>query len=338
MEGTSAAASGGADDEAPPPLVETTTSVPSGCDASSVPSTSKFNTSLDSYLGSLDDNFYSSSFNDDYMQGVEKPKAPYVGDKEPLSALAAEYETGSPIIQEKIKLLGDKYAALRRTRGDGNCFYRCFMFSYLEQILVTQNKAEVERVLVTIEQCKENLRSLGYAEFTYEDFFSSFTELLESCLPGTEDSLSLNELLEKTRDQMISDCAVMFFRFIASAEIQTRAEFYRPFLSDNTIVQFCKTSVEPMGEESDNIHMIALSNALGVPIRVLCIDSTAPNPENPSFSQHDFDPSANNNLQNNGLNGIEATIVSADLSKKENSDLIVTLIYRPGHYDILYPI
>ncbi|KAJ1695081.1 hypothetical protein LUZ63_011779 [Rhynchospora breviuscula] len=338
MEGTSAAALGGADDEAPP-LVESTTSVASGCDASSVPSTSNPNPGLDSsFVSTMDDNYYSSGFNDDYMQGVEKPKAPYVGDKEPLSALAAEYETGSPIIQEKIKLLGEKYAALRRTRGDGNCFYRCFMFSYLEQILVTQNKAEVERVLVTIEQCKENLQSLGYAEFTYEDFFALFTDVLESCLPGTEDSLSLNELLEKTRDQMISDCAVMFFRFITSAEMQTRAEFYQPFLSDNIIVQFCKTSVEPMGEESDNIHMIALSNALGVPIRVLYIDSKASDPENPSLTQHDFYPSFNNNLQNNGSHGTETANVSTDLSKKENYDLIVTLLYRPGHYDILYPI
>jgi Peptidase C65 Otubain len=29
------------------------------------------------------------------------------------------------------QLLGEKYAALRRTRGDGNCFFRSFMFSYL---------------------------------------------------------------------------------------------------------------------------------------------------------------------------------------------------------------
>jgi ubiquitin thioesterase protein OTUB1 len=88
--------------------------------------------------------------------------------QEPLSSLAAEFQSGSPILQEKIKvsvclailirsywilcqydvlvccslvcsygfllvlqLLGEQYNALRRTRGDGNCFYRSFMFSYL---------------------------------------------------------------------------------------------------------------------------------------------------------------------------------------------------------------
>lgn len=36
---------------------------------------------------------------------------------------------------------------------------------------MTQNSAEVERVLVYIEQCRVDLFNLGYAEFTYEDFF-----------------------------------------------------------------------------------------------------------------------------------------------------------------------
>jgi ubiquitin thioesterase protein OTUB1 len=69
-------------------------------------------------------------------------------------------------------LLGEQYDALRRTRGDGNCFYRSFMFSYLEHILETQDKAEVERILKKIEQCKKTLADLGYIEFTFEDFFS----------------------------------------------------------------------------------------------------------------------------------------------------------------------
>jgi ubiquitin thioesterase protein OTUB1 len=276
------------------------------------------------------------------MQGIEKPMAPFVGGKEPLSALAAEFKSGSPIMQEKIKLLGEKYTALRRTRGDGNCFYRSFMFSYLEHILVTQNKAEMERVMFYIEQCKLDLLSLGYAELTFEDFFSLFTDLLESCLPGTEASLSLTDLLEKACDQMTSNCAVMFLRFVTSAAIQKRAEFFQPFvtgLCNKPVVEFCGSSVEPMGEESEEVHIIALSDALGVPIRVVHLDArSSGDPENPTAPNiHDFFPYDHNNLQNNGSNCTDAANVSTDLSKQENPAPFVTLLYRPGHYDILYP-
>ncbi|GMP23241.1 hypothetical protein CsSME_00000913 [Camellia sinensis var. sinensis] len=47
---------------------------------------------------------------DDIMQqqsairAVEAEKIPLVGDKEPLSSLAAEYQSGSPILLEKIKV------------------------------------------------------------------------------------------------------------------------------------------------------------------------------------------------------------------------------------------
>ncbi|PNT68508.1 hypothetical protein BRADI_3g41530v3 [Brachypodium distachyon] len=237
----------------------------------------------------------------------EGPQVPYVGDKEPLSALAAEFQSGSPILQEKIKLLGEQYDALRRTRGDGNCFYRSFMFSYLEHILETQDKSEVERIQKNIEQCKKTLIGLGYIEFTFEDFFSIFIEQLENVLQGHETSIG----------------------FVTSGEIQRRTEFFEPFISgltNSTVAQFCKASVEPMGEESDHVHIIALSDALGVPIRVMYLDRSSCDPGNLSVNHHDFVPAANSSEG-------DASMTSTPADEKP----YITLLYRPGHYDILYP-
>ncbi|XWS68737.1 hypothetical protein CRYUN_Cryun04dG0117400 [Craigia yunnanensis] len=194
----------------------------------------------------------------------EAKKIPFVGDKEPLSMLAAEYESGSPILLEKIKVLGQQYAAIRRTRGDGNCFFRSFMFSYLEHILESQDRAEVDRIKGNVEECRKTLESLGYADFTFEDFFALFLEQLDSVLQGNEDSISQDELI-MSRDQSISDYVVMFFRFVTSGEIRKRSQFFEPFilgLISATVEQFCKSSVEPMGEESDLVHIMALSDVL----------------------------------------------------------------------------
>ncbi|KAK8484599.1 hypothetical protein V6N11_024131 [Hibiscus sabdariffa] len=218
---------------------------------------------------------------DDIMQqqsaihAEEAKKVPFVGDKEPLSMLAAEYESGSPILLEKIKVLEQQYAAIRRTRGDGNCFFRSFMFSYLEHILESQDRAEVDRIKGNVEECRKTLQGLGYADFTFEDFFALFIEQLDCALQGNEDSISRDELILRSRDQSISDYVVMFFRFVTSGEIRKRSEFFEPFilgLTNATVEQFCKSSVEPMGEESDHVHITALSDALGVPIRVVYLD------------------------------------------------------------------
>ncbi|KAM7269416.1 hypothetical protein ACFE04_024913 [Oxalis oulophora] len=195
--------------------------------------------------------------------------------KEPLSSLAAEYESGSPILLQKIKVLSEQYAAIRRTRGDGNCFFRSFMFSYLEHVLETQDKAEVERIKGKVEECGKTLKSLGHAEFTYEDFFALFLEQLDSVIQGNEGSISHDELLARCQDESISDYGEPF---VTSGEIRKRSEFFEPFifgLTNATVEQFCKSSVDPMGEESDHVHITALSDALGVPIRVVYLDRSS---------------------------------------------------------------
>ncbi|ERN06143.1 ubiquitin thioesterase otubain-like [Amborella trichopoda] len=247
----------------------------------------------------------------------EAEKMPFVGDKEALSALAAEYESGSSILKEKIKILEEKYAAIRRTRGDGNCFFRCFLFAYLEHVLESQDKTEVAHMLNKVEECKATLLGLGYLEFTFEDFVLSFTDLLEGVIQGTEASISYDELLDRSRNASISNYVVMFFRFVTSAEIKKRADFFEPFimgLSNVTVEKFCQSSVEPMGEESDHVQIIALSDALGVPIRVVYLDNSSNGPSKLDVNHHDFIPSSTGSSSPN-----------------------VTMLYRPGHYDILYP-
>ncbi|KAK9108614.1 hypothetical protein Syun_024625 [Stephania yunnanensis] len=259
------------------------------------------------------------------IQAEEAHKLPYVGDKEPLSVLEVEYQSGSPILQKKIKTLSEGFAFVRRTRGDGNCFFRCFMFSYLEHVLELQDKTEVERMKGKVEECRKTLQNLGYVDFTFEDFFALYLDQLESVIQGTEASISQDELVTKCRDQSISDYVVMFFRFVTSGEIKKRSEFYEPFilgLSNCTVDQFCKTSVEPMGEESDHVHITALSDALGVPIRVMYLDRSSCD-SGVGVNHHDFLPGAAD-LQQGSDSGSSAV------------KPYITLLYRPGHYDILY--
>ncbi|KAI3899966.1 hypothetical protein MKW92_040457 [Papaver armeniacum] len=90
--------------------------------------------------------------------------------------------------------------------------------------------------------------------------------------------------------------------------------------------QFCQTSVEPMGEKSDHVHIMALSDALGVPIRVVYLDHCSCDAKGVSITRHDIIP----------------TVGVAQNTSKSNSDCMkpfITLLYHscPGHYDVLYP-
>lgn len=68
-----------------------------------------------------------------------------------------------------------------------------------------------------------------------------------------------------------------------------------------------------MGRESDHIHIVALTKALKVPVCVEYMDR-----EGHSCNSFNFNPN----------DEVDSATVKPDL----------TLLYRPGHYDILYPL
>ncbi|KAK4753653.1 hypothetical protein SAY87_001757 [Trapa incisa] len=284
-------------------------------------------------------------------EASESEKNPLIGDKEPLSVLEAEYQSSCPVWVKKIKFLEQKFAAIRRARGDGNCFYRCFMFSYLEHILETRDKPEVDRIKANVEESRRTLMGLGYADFTFEDIFELFLEQLECVLQGT-DSISHEELVRKCRCPSHSNsgelfkimtfmgplaltlysrffCSVvMFLRFVTAGEMRKRSEFFEPFvmgLASSNVEQFCRSSVLPMAEESDHVHIIALSSALGVPIRVVYLDRSTSDNDGATVNHHDFVPSSGDSS------------ASSSSSSSEVTEPFMVLLYRPGHYDILYP-
>ncbi|CAN6818708.1 unnamed protein product [Brassica oleracea] len=75
------------------------------------------------------------------------------------------------------------------------------------------------------------------------------SELEAMEIASSEASCSLTfyeELVNRNRDQSVSDYIVMFFWFVTAGEVRTRAEFFEPFitrLSNSTVDQFCKTSI-----------------------------------------------------------------------------------------------
>lgn len=79
-------------------------------------------------------NFYvrSCRLNDAILQNMldeSASKRPLISDSMPISALREEYENGSGSFVKQIDYLRSQgFIGVRRTRGDGDCFYRCKSF------------------------------------------------------------------------------------------------------------------------------------------------------------------------------------------------------------------
>nr|XP_002125528.1 ubiquitin thioesterase otubain-like [Ciona intestinalis] len=223
-----------------------------------------------------------------------------VGNKQEILTLKSEYSADDKQYQHKIQELSKRYTHVRKTRGDGNCFFRAFGFGYLEVLL--HNKKDYAKFKEAAAGTLKKLMSLNYPSFTVEDFYENFMSVVNSIGEGT----TLDELSNSFVDEGLSNYFVVYLRLIASCQLQLDADFYQNFIDNGkSIVEFCKTEVEPMYQESDHIHIIALTSALNASVRVAYLDRGGN-----QLAFHDF---------------------------PEDTEPTLHILYKPGHYDILYP-
>ena len=279
---------------------------------------------------------------------------PLVGEREPLSALEEEYAAGAGVFLTKIAALKTSYGAIRRTRGDGNCFYRAFLFAYLENLILEIDETERDRMVKNLQSLETSLKEAGYGEIVIETPMDTLVGMLQK-VASPIDPLSIETLEENIRAEDVSNYIIFLLRMITASEVRRRAEFFAPFilgLNDMDPEEFCRKCVDPMGEEADHVHLVALTDALQVPIRVVYLDRSLNIGDGMDGGGGGEDSSAgddNNNNNNKGrgesnISGSGTTVVKVDMhdfipeSCPPGSVPRVHVLYRPGHYDIRYSI
>jgi len=224
-----------------------------------------------------------------------------VSARHPIKQLEVDF-VSDEVFKSKIVKIGETYSEFRRTRPDGNCFFRAVGFRLFE--LMLESLDEFSKVKKAVEGSKDEMVKLGMPEFTVEDFFDNFMDTLER-LAGDE-KMKLEELEETFNNEGLSNYLVVFLRLLTSKQLQVEGEFYQNFMEGGrTVAEFCSTEVEPMYRESDHIHIIGLTAAAGICVRVVYLDRGTGDIPVP----HDF---------------------------PEGSEPKIHILYRPGHYDILY--
>ncbi|ACI65070.1 predicted protein, partial [Thalassiosira pseudonana CCMP1335] len=245
----------------------------------------------------------------------------------PIDALVAQYSSSSGGddstttkndggFLQSANLLSQQYTHLRRIRGDGNCYYRAFLYSLSEDN--SKDDGEFERIKQLVSDSLLWVCKFGYDEITVDMFYEELVDLLEFI-----ESHASSQLHSKLNEEnATSDYCTWFMRVMTAAQMKSNPDRYLPFLfaDDNAmsgslgvggmidIPTFCTREVEPMNKECGMVQVAALAECFGVRVAIEYMDGRR-----------------------------VATHVFGE-SEEEGSDeaSTLTLLYRPGHYDILY--
>ncbi|KDQ54548.1 hypothetical protein JAAARDRAFT_397855 [Jaapia argillacea MUCL 33604] len=249
------------------------------------------------------------------------PDRPLIDQLKHIAVLRSEYEHGTPAFLQQIDYLRSQgYNGIRRTRGDGDCFYRSLAFAFVERLMNSEEEElefSVMSAISTLESVLPMLEAAGFQKLVYEDFYETFVSIIKQIVePDRLDHSNLTPalLLEAFQSPEVSNSVVVFLRLLTSAQIRTDPDSYADFLFNPELGEpmapreFCESFVEAVGKEADHVQMTALSRALNVNFSVAYLDGRSKD------GTVDF--------------------VQFDSGNDYGSEPMV-LLYRPGHYDIL---
>lgn len=275
------------------------------------------------YLASDDELAHLQKLSSDFEPEVE---GPLVGDRQSSAAITTQYATADPVFQVKTAALPSKYAYFRTCRGDGHCGWRAIAFTYFEALIRTADPDKFQDEEARLNSLGNLLEQIGYVRDIWIDFADSAFELLRTLANSLRnlDGGAADLLLQAFNDQqghagIESIGIITYFKLLASAWVQTHADDFRHFVPMGDVKAYCANNIEPHQSEIDNIGIAALADALvkpaGYGLEVWYLDRSPGEEINRSFYAEPLDPTSN--------------------MPNPNAHML-RLLYRPGHYDILY--
>ncbi|KAF2757311.1 cysteine proteinase [Pseudovirgaria hyperparasitica] len=187
-------------------------------------------------------------------------------------------------------------------------------FTYFETLQRLGDLGKFDEELARISSMRNLLEHSGYDRYMWEDFEA---ETLE-CLQRTRDAVSTNDdglaLLNTFNDESMSMSIITHLKLLASSWMKTHVADFEPYLDNMTVPEYCSNHLDPVQSEMDDMSLNALYSILvkpaGINLEVMYLDRSIGS----EINTHRFE-------------------VDGDVSGP-----VIHLLYRPGHYDILYRI
>ncbi|CAN6344882.1 unnamed protein product [Urochloa humidicola] len=242
----------------------------------------------------------------DFKVSPEDFKDLHVKDKRTISQAKCYFNITTSVADK----LSELYSSFRVVLGDGECFYRSFIYSYLELVLENDDYSEEDRLLSAIEEVSSGCMGL---EWLYDDFYkpcTAFRELVQKVKSWKTETRAVRRtlLLAYFGDYKETEDILTFLRVTSASWILThQAEFSAFYVVEDgmTLEQHCRAKIIKSRSYADHLAITALSHALGIPIRIFCLRT--------------------------------GTIQDMNHSVESTSIPTVSLAYTGIHYDILYP-
>lgn len=246
----------------------------------------------------------------------EIEKEPLVGPILDISYIFNEYEKSDNFLIKICDLVENRSKTqIRKIRKDGSCFYRGFIYRLAEMLIFNKDLFSHYRLFEKINKSRMIMVAAGFEELVFGSFESMFKDLLSGIQAGL---ITYENMDQSFEDKELFDYYVMYVRLVISAFIRTNISTFRTYFEhEYQLIQFCQDEIEPIDSEADEIQIVAIFQYFQIPMRIFYLDNS-PTPKVTCLSLPELEDNS------------DQSIIDTD------SKYLLQLLYKPGHYDIVY--
>ena len=242
---------------------------------------------------------------ENFLRQEVEQTTPLISEELPVSILLDDYKSNQEY-SNSVKQITDKYKYIRKVRRDGNCFYRSFIYRIFEYICIKNNKNLYDHIVKKINESKELIKRNGYDWSFIEDFHNIFYIEFHHCFNSIETSgISVRDYLDKLfSDKEKGNYLIYFIRFCIAAFLKENSFLYEVYV-DGAFENWISSEVEAIDHEADQIQIMACVNYFDIGVK---IEYLHPNKNEVMKFPED----------------------------KPEDQIFITVLFTPGHYDLLY--
>lgn len=187
-------------------------------------------------------------------------------------------------------------------KRDNNCFYYSFIHSLL--ILVKKmSDPEIQDIKIKMDELKKKILEINKCTLAFDDFYETFFDELDKSRKNeieeieTEPNVDFGEYASK-ENQEHYNYLMAFIKCVVSNYLRYNQERFKHYLSED-VETYCRRNVDIFNKDAGEIEIRALSEAIGVGIKVIHIED--------GYELH-----------------------------SGNENLFVVMLFTPGHFEPLY--
>ena len=242
---------------------------------------------------------------ENFLRQEVEQTTPLISEELPISILLDDYKSNQEY-SNSVKQITDKYKYIRKVRRDGNCFYRSFIYRIFEYICLKNNKNLYDHIVKKLNESKELIKRNGYDWSFIEDFYNIFYIEFHHCFNSIETKgISVRDYLDNLfSDKEKGNYLIYFIRFCIAAFLKENSFLYEVYV-DGAFENWVSSEVEAIDHEADQIQIMACVNYFDIGVKIEYLHPT------------------------------KNEVMKFPEDKPEDQ-IFITVLFTPGHYDLLY--